>query len=158
MSLDVAVIGAGLGGLSAALKLASEGARVLLLEQHNLPGGFATSFVRGRFEFEVSLHELSDVGPSDNKGAVRRFLEDEAGVEVEFLPVPEAYHLILPESGINIRIPFGVQPFIETIAGAVPGSLKPLTRYLKLCREVARALSFIGRSGGAPDMGMLLER
>ena len=32
--------------------------RVLLLEQHNLPGGFATSFVRGRFEFEAALHEL----------------------------------------------------------------------------------------------------
>ncbi|MGB4215257.1 MAG: FAD-dependent oxidoreductase [Dethiobacteria bacterium] len=107
-SPDVIVVGAGLGGLAAALKLASEGVKVLLLEQHNLPGGFATSFVRGCFEFEVSLHEMSDVGPPGNKGAVRRFLEDETGVQVEFLPVPEAYHLVLPESEINIKIPFGL--------------------------------------------------
>lgn len=55
---DAVVIGAGNGGLTAAARLAKEGKRVALLEQHNMPGGFATSFVRGRFEFEPSLHEL----------------------------------------------------------------------------------------------------
>ncbi|MEW5783483.1 MAG: NAD(P)/FAD-dependent oxidoreductase [Bacillota bacterium] len=155
---DAIVVGAGLGGLSAALKLANEGARVLLLEQHNLPGGFATSFVRGRFEFEVSLHELSDVGPPDKKGAVRRFLEDEVKVDASFLPVPEAYHLIFPGEGINIKIPFGVDNFINTIAEAVPGSREPLTRYMTVCQEVARALSFIGSAKGPPDMGVLMEK
>jgi phytoene dehydrogenase-like protein len=77
---------------------------------------------------------------------------------VEFLPVPEAYHLILPEAEINLKIPFGVEAFIETIAGAVPGSFEPLTRYMAVCREVARALSFVGRSKGPPDMGVLLEQ
>lgn len=157
-SYDAIVVGAGLGGLSAALKLAAGSARVLLLEQHNLPGGFATSFVRGRFEFEVSLHELSDIGPPDNKGAVRRFLEDEAGVEIEFLPVPEAYHLILPEEEINIKVPFGVDNFIEAVAEAVPGSREPVTRYLQVCREVSRALSYAGSAKGPPDMGVLLEK
>lgn len=40
---DVVVVGAGLGGLGAALELARQGVKVLVLEQHNLPGGFATS-------------------------------------------------------------------------------------------------------------------
>jgi len=46
---DCVVIGAGNGGLDAAARLAAAGVRVLILEQHNLPGGFATSFTRGRF-------------------------------------------------------------------------------------------------------------
>ena len=50
---DCVVIGAGNGGLAAAARLAAAGVRVLLLEQHNLPGGFASSFTRGRFEFEI---------------------------------------------------------------------------------------------------------
>jgi len=46
---DAVVIGAGNGGLTAALTLARSGRKVLLLERHNIPGGCATSFVRGRF-------------------------------------------------------------------------------------------------------------
>ena len=71
---DAVVIGAGNGGLVAAIRLLQGGAKVLLVEKHNLPGGFATSFRRGRFEFEASLHELNDFGTSDNAGDVRVLL------------------------------------------------------------------------------------
>ena len=59
---DVVVIGAGNGGLAAAANCAKAGLSVLLLERHNIPGGSASSFVRGRFEFEPSLHELAGIG------------------------------------------------------------------------------------------------
>lgn len=155
---DAIVVGSGLGGLSAALKLAHGGAKTLLLEQHNVPGGFATSFVRGRFEFEVSLHELSDVGPPDKKGAVRRYLEDELNMDVEFLPVPEAYHLVLKDEGLDIKVPFGIDNFINTIAETVPGSREKVTEFMDLCRQVSRALSFLGSAKGAPDLGELMEK
>ena len=45
---DAVVIGAGNGGLVAAIRLLQGGAKVLVVEKHNLPGGFATSFRRGR--------------------------------------------------------------------------------------------------------------
>jgi len=71
-SYPVIVIGAGLGGLGAACQLALAGEKVLLLEKHNVPGGFATSFVRGRFEFEGALHELSDIGTEEDRGGLYR--------------------------------------------------------------------------------------
>ncbi|TFH07063.1 MAG: FAD-binding protein [Candidatus Thorarchaeota archaeon] len=43
---EVIVIGAGLGGLTATSLLAKRGVDVLLVEQHYLPGGACTSFVR----------------------------------------------------------------------------------------------------------------
>ena len=54
----VVVIGAGLGGLVSAAYLTKYGFPVTLLEQHDLPGGYATSFDRaaGKFTFDVSLH------------------------------------------------------------------------------------------------------
>ena len=48
---DVIVVGAGNGGLAAAANTAKAGLKTLLLEKHNIPGGCATSFRRGRFEF-----------------------------------------------------------------------------------------------------------
>ena len=65
---DVVVIGAGNGGLTAACSLAQRGMKTLLLERHNIPGGCATSFCRGRFEFEVALHQLSGLGTADKPG------------------------------------------------------------------------------------------
>jgi phytoene dehydrogenase-like protein len=54
---DVIIIGGGLGGMTAANKLAKNGRKVLLLESHDKLGGFATWFHRkGKHIFDVSLH------------------------------------------------------------------------------------------------------
>ena len=65
------VIGAGLGGLVCAAYLAKQGVPVTVVEQHSIPGGYATSFERagGKFTFEVSLH-----GTSINSNAPARIL------------------------------------------------------------------------------------
>ena len=76
---DVVVIGAGNGGLTAACSLAQKGIKTLLLEKHNVPGGCATSFCRGRFEFEVALHQLSGMGTPEKPGPLRYVL-DKLGV------------------------------------------------------------------------------
>ena len=53
---DVIVAGSGLGGLTAARRLAQDGYRVLLAEQHRQFGGLATYFRRQGHTFDVSLH------------------------------------------------------------------------------------------------------
>lgn len=94
---DVVVIGAGNGGLVGALTLAKAGRRVLLLERHNVPGGCATSFVRGRFEFEVALHQLSGMGSADRPGPLRAIL-NELGImdKLEFVPMDNLYRVCWP--------------------------------------------------------------
>jgi len=60
---DVVVIGAGLGGLTCALELARQGLKVLVLEQHYVPGGYAHSFRRRKYRFDVSLHYIGGFDP-----------------------------------------------------------------------------------------------
>ncbi len=154
---DCVVIGAGNGGLAAAAQLAVAGARVLLLEQHSTPGGFATSFVRGRFEFEAALHQFADIGSSTSKGDVRKFLEDTLGIYVDWVEVPEAYRLILTDAGeeLDVTVPFGTSEFIDAIVAEVPGSRESVTRYVHLCHEVIKALDYLAESRGNPDRKIL---
>ena len=92
MNFDVIIIGAGLGGLTAGAKLARAGKKVLLLEQHDRPGGCATSFTRKGFTMEVGLHEMDGLHPGDMKSRIFHDL----GVldKVEFLKIPEFYRFI----------------------------------------------------------------
>ena len=53
---DIVVIGSGLGGLTAANRLARSGHNVLLAEQHSQLGGVAAFFKRKSHVFDVSLH------------------------------------------------------------------------------------------------------
>jgi phytoene dehydrogenase-like protein len=96
-SFDVVVIGAGNGGLTASTTLARKGLKVLLLERHNIPGGCATSFCRGRFEFEVALHQLSGVGTPENPGPLRMLLS-QLGVldDLELVEVKDLFQVIGP--------------------------------------------------------------
>lgn len=158
---DAVVIGAGNGGLTAAATLAGKGLKTLLLERHNLPGGFATSFVRGRFEFEPSLHEISDFGPFEDKGNVRKLLEDRIGINTDWIRVPEAYRLIIPdEKGgrLDVVMPFGIDEFILKMEGYVPGSTPSVTRFIELCNEVVDALGYIADSKGNADKKVLLDK
>jgi phytoene dehydrogenase-like protein len=156
---DVVVIGAGNGGLIAAATLAKSGKKVLLLEQHNLPGGFATSFIRGRFEFETSLHELASYGPPSNKGSIRSLFEDKLNLDAEFVQVPEAYRLILtnPDEKMDVIMPFGIDNFIDTIEKEVPGSKDSVRKFFDLAIEIREAFSYIGNTRGNPDQGVLMR-
>ncbi len=158
-SYDVVVIGAGNGGLSSTAFLAQKGVKVLCLEQHNLPGGVATSFVRGRFEFETSLHELASYGPKSNKGSVRIMFEDKLKLDAEFVQVPEAFRLILTKPGeeMDVSMPFGVDNFIDTVEKEVPGSRKSVEKFFKVAKEIRDAFSYIGKTKGKPDQGVLFK-
>jgi len=59
---DVIVIGAGLGGITAASLLAKRGLSVLMIEQQNKPGGACTSFKREDHVFDAGAAMLYGFG------------------------------------------------------------------------------------------------
>ena len=157
---DVVVVGAGLAGLSAALQTAVAGKKTLLIEQHNLPGGCASSFVRGRFEFEPSLHELCDYGPADNPGDVRNLL-DGFGVKLNWYEVPDCFRVITTGSDgkpLDVTMPTGIENFKKALVKEVPGCEKQVDELFDLFEEVLAGIAYITASKGHADSNVLKEK
>ncbi len=143
---DAVVIGAGNGGLVAAAKLAAEGKKTLLVERHNLPGGFATSFVRGRFEFEASLHELCGIGPSTGKAPLRNILKEiGADEKIEWVTLDEAYRVITlnDKDNCDAVMPLGKENFINKMEEYVPGSRPCMEKLFYLIESAEKTLDFV---------------
>ncbi len=156
---DAIVVGAGLGGLSASAFLARAGKHVLLLERHNVPGGYATSFVRGRFEFETSLHELSGLGHPDRRGRLWDLL-NQCGVaeKVEFLPIPDFYRSVFP--GLDMVIPCERQGWEDVLCAQFPKSadgIKRLTALMIALDDQVQRFGSEGQEAIMKDPGAFTE-
>ncbi len=142
---DVVVIGAGTGGLSAALSMATAGKKTLLIEQHNLPGGCSSSFIRGRFEFDASLHEYCGIGEPGNWGLPGALMMEKYKMGVHWIAIPEMYRCIgTTRSGrhVDLTLPVGIENIIKTMEDFAPGSEGPMRTFFDLCDECVRAYRY----------------
>ena len=64
---DAVIIGAGMSGLAAAVRLGMFGRKVLVLERHNAPGGLNSFYARGKRKYDVGLHALTNWVPEGAK-------------------------------------------------------------------------------------------
>lgn len=135
MKYDVIVIGAGLGGLTAGAKLAREGMKVLVIDQHSRPGGCATTFRRGAYTMEVGLHEMDGPGGRD----VKNRIFGELGVtgNVEFIPVPEFYRFI--RGDLAVTIPHDPQLAAARLTEKFPDEKEGIEKYfLQMLKPVKK--------------------
>jgi phytoene dehydrogenase-like protein len=74
MNYDAIVIGAGMSGLAAGIRLAMFDKKVLILEKHSIPGGLNSYYQRKNFDkggirqFDVGLHALTNFIKKGEKG------------------------------------------------------------------------------------------
>ncbi len=94
MSLpDVAIIGAGVAGLTAAALLANAGAKVTVYEHHNVPGGCASFYQRDGFRFDVGATVVNGFG---ERGIHRRIFSH-LGVSLDATRLDPAMIVHLPD-------------------------------------------------------------
>ncbi|MGB5712603.1 MAG: FAD-dependent oxidoreductase, partial [Waterburya sp.] len=74
-SVDVVVIGSGVGGLSCAALLAKYGYRVMVCESHSIAGGAAHSFERDGYKFDSGPSLYSGLSASPTNNPLRQVLD-----------------------------------------------------------------------------------
>lgn len=140
---DVVIIGGGLAGMACALQLQAWGIRdILILEKHNLPGGLATDFVRNGFEIEATLHEMMSIGTKEKPLKVGQFFRD-MGVDIDWLPVPECYRVVLPGSGIDAILHEGYETVAREVDAVCPGTYDKVHELMLLCRRVYDSMNIL---------------
>lgn len=135
---DAIVIGAGLGGLSAAAYLATNGKRVIVLEQGDTAGGNTMIFRRlNKYEFDVGVHYIGDCEPD---GAIPTVLRG-VGLEgrVEFEPLDPDGYCTFRAPHFTLRVPRGWDEYLRRLIAQFPDEERGLRRCVRVLRTIGEA-------------------
>jgi phytoene dehydrogenase-like protein len=123
----VVVIGSGIGGLASAVYLSKAGFPGTVIEQHNVPGGYATAFKRGDFNFDVSPSIFGL--PED--------IYQELGLEgkVERIPLDLTMRIISKDNDITVP-KLSPEQFINALKERYPNEKDGISSYFGFCFAV----------------------
>jgi len=136
---DAIVIGSGAGGLAAAVSLGRLGQKVLVLEQHYLPGGWCHSFNLGGYRFSPGVHYVGELGPD----GVTRKLYEGLGIanDLVFLELnPDGYDQVRVGDE-RFAIPAGRQRYADRLKERFPKEARGIDGYLDTCMAIYRELA-----------------
>jgi len=130
---DVIIIGSGIGGMACGAALSKKGLKVLILEQHYLPGGFTHMFGRHGFTWDTGVHITGEMAPDEIMGKILNYLTNN---EVEMISTGTPYETFSFEGDAPYFIPPNTAKYMDSLKKRFPGDHNKIDRYFKLTQKV----------------------
>ena len=132
---DVVVIGAGMSGLAASIRLAMYDRKVLLLERHTAPGGLNSFYKMGGYSFDVGLHALTNYVPESAKGTPLGKIFRQLRIKRESFDLCEQTRSSIRFPGVNLHFNNEFEYFRGNIASNFPQEIGRFDRLVDFVRD-----------------------
>lgn len=137
--VDAVVIGSGPGGLAAALALGRAGKKVLVLEQHYLPGGWSHTFNLEGYDFSPGVHYIGELQP----GGRMRAIYEGLGVANDLVMLelnPDAFDQVRIGDDFRFDICRGQDALTARLQDRFPHQAAPIARWMSLIAKMSAEL------------------
>lgn len=148
---DIAVIGAGMSGMAAALVLARRGRRVVLVEKKARIGATLRGFTRGGVYFDTGLHY---VGGLHEEGALFRYFRL-LGLErlpLEMFDADCFDRLRFTGAGLEVPLPVGRAETVRVLSSIFPGDAAFIRKYFTRISEIFNSSPLLSFRTDAPEL------
>lgn len=143
---DYIIVGTGNTSITTAALLANSGARVCMLEAHDIPGGYAQTFAMGDYKFCAQIHYTWGCAPG---GKIHALLA-ELGLDKEVtweLYDPTGYdHMVMPD-GKRVKVPYGWDNLVESIAEQYPHEREAAQKFVDVMKMLRSQMALYPSRG-----------
>ncbi|MCB9234484.1 MAG: NAD(P)/FAD-dependent oxidoreductase [Bacteroidia bacterium] len=137
---DVIIIGTGMGGMSCGAALAQYGYKVLMLEQHYIPGGFTHMFGRKGFHWDVGVHAIGEMQPGKTP---RKLLDWLSNSSIKMVSLGDPFDRFVFPDGFEFELPQGRLKYIDSLKKLFPEQEEGITRYFDtVVKAMKSSMSF----------------
>lgn len=150
---DVAIIGAGIGGLTAAALLAKAGMSVCVLEKEPHVGGYLAGFRRRDFRFDTAVHWLNQCGTEGLVNKIFEFLGYDHPVAI-----PQKSIRRYKGNKFDYLLTNDPDEFKEKLISAFPNEKKGIERFFRSSKKIGQSLSHFSRIFRTQETMSFLER
>jgi len=135
MGYDVLIIGAGMSGLAAGIRLAYYGKKVCILEKHHRVGGLNSFYSRDGHKFDVGLHAMTNYVPRGTKSTPLPKLLRQLKLKAEDFALCPQLGSAIKFPGKTLRFNNDLSFFVQEVVENFPAQADNFQKLLKTISE-----------------------